>query len=137
MNPAKPELVDDPGMFPRPGAVVASTGKGNGWPLGATLANDLGVGGDARPVMEGELLNLSKKLFIPAGTSNGQGAAFPAFRELASNAVRSPRGGAVSPRSGASPLALLWKSACSSPQLVLEQTVLLLHDGLRLSESFI
>ena len=83
MNPAKSGLVDDPGRFPGRGAVAASTDKGNGWPLGAALASDLGVGGEARPVMEGELLNLSRKLFIPAGTSNGLGAVFPTSRELA------------------------------------------------------
>ena len=87
-------------MFPRRGAVAASTGKGNGWLLGAALANDLGVGGDASPVMEGVLLNLSRKFFIPA--TNGMGG----FASGAcSNAARSPGGGAVSPRSGASFLA--------------------------------
>ena len=56
MSPAKSGLIDDPGMFPRRGAVVSSTKKGNAWFLRAALASDLGVGGEARPVMEGELL---------------------------------------------------------------------------------
>ena len=47
-------------MFPWRGAVVAATGSGNGWPLGAALASDLGAIRDARPVV-----------------------ALPAFRELA------------------------------------------------------
>ena len=89
MNPAKSGLVEDPGMFPRRGAVVAATGKGNGWPLGAALAIDLGVGGVARPVMEGELLSLSRKFFIPAGTSNGLGGGFACL-------PGAPGGGAVS-----------------------------------------
>ena len=97
----------------------------------AGLASDLGVVGEARPVMDGELLSLSRKLFIPAGTSNGLGGDFSDLSGACSNAVRSPGGGAVSPRSCAS---LLSESAFSRRQLVLEQTILLLHDSLRFSE---
>ena len=85
--------------------------------------------------MEGELFHLSRKLFIPAGTSNGLGGGFSGLSGACSNAARSPGGGAVSPRSGAPLLAAL--SVFSNRQLVLEQTVLLLHDGLRFSEPFV
>ena len=100
MSPAKSGPVED-----RRGAVVASTGNRNGWPLGAALASDLGVGGDARPVMEGELLNLSRKFFIPAGTSNGLGGGFACLRELAHKLHGVLEGGAVLPSGGASFLA--------------------------------
>ena len=80
-------------MFPGRGAVVASIAEGNGCPFGAASATDLGVEGVAKPVTDGGLLILPKKLFTPAGTSNGLGGGLSGPSGALSNPVRSVGGG--------------------------------------------